>query len=156
MQGKVLLVGSATKAVYVGIDVCKDWLDVYVDPLGDRWRIANTPQGLRGLRRRLAGLPVALIVLEATGKFHRQVHRGLHAAGFAVGVINPLRARLFAEAAGPCWSRTMPQASPASPIGRAICWASSILAGACAGAASDTACSCRYCISDISHLWYKT
>ena len=38
--------------------------------------------------------------MEATGKFHRQAHRTLHAAGFAVAVVNPLRARLFAEAAG--------------------------------------------------------
>ena len=38
--------------------------------------------------------------MEATGKFHRQAHRTLHAAGLAVAVVNPLRARLFAEAVG--------------------------------------------------------
>ena len=38
--------------------------------------------------------------MEATGKLHRGVHRALHEAGFAVAVVNPLRARLFAESAG--------------------------------------------------------
>jgi hypothetical protein len=39
-------------------------------------------------------------VIEATGKWHRQVHRSLHAAGWRAAVVNPLRARLFAEAIG--------------------------------------------------------
>ena len=43
---------------------------------------------------------MARIVLEATGKYHRQAHRNLHAAGFAVAVLNPLRGRLFAQASG--------------------------------------------------------
>ncbi len=38
--------------------------------------------------------------MEATGKFHRAAHRSLHADGFAVAVVNPLRSRLFAEALG--------------------------------------------------------
>jgi transposase len=38
--------------------------------------------------------------MEATAKFHRQAHRTLHAAGLAVAIVNPLRARLFAEAVG--------------------------------------------------------
>ena len=38
--------------------------------------------------------------MEATGKYHRMAHRMLSAAGLAVAVVNPLRARLFAEATG--------------------------------------------------------
>ena len=38
--------------------------------------------------------------MEATAKFHRLAHRTLHAQGFAVAVVNPLRARLFAQAVG--------------------------------------------------------
>ncbi|MGB7044540.1 MAG: hypothetical protein WBD65_06385 [Methylocella sp.] len=45
-------------------------------------------------------MPDALIVMEATAKYHRQPHRTLHAAGYAVAIVNPLRARLFAEAFG--------------------------------------------------------
>jgi len=43
---------------------------------------------------------VRLIAIEATGKWHRQVHRSFHASGFRVAIVNPLRARLFAEAIG--------------------------------------------------------
>ena len=100
MQGKVLPNRSATMEVYVGIDVCKDRLDIYLHPLGQSLRVANAKVGLRALKRQLAPVTVVRIVMEATGKYHRQAFRTLSAAGFAVCVINPLRARLFAEARG--------------------------------------------------------
>jgi transposase len=100
MQGQKSPERSANTEVYVGIDVCKAWLDVHLHPLGQKFRTANTPEGLKLLKRRIAEIPVALVVMEATAKFHRQAHRTLHAAGFAVAIVNPLRARLFAQAAG--------------------------------------------------------
>jgi hypothetical protein len=99
MQGKVKPTNNAP-AVYAGIDVSKDWLDVYVHPAGMSWRVANTLDGLRQLRRRLAGVELAQVVLEATGKYHRPAHRTLSGWGYRVAVVNPLRARLFAEACG--------------------------------------------------------
>jgi transposase len=100
MQGKVSLERSAQIRVYVGIDVCKAWLDVYVHPIGQWFRVPNTREGLRQLKRVLARYEVVRIVMEATGKFHREAHRNLYASGFVVAVVNPLRARLFAEATG--------------------------------------------------------
>lgn len=101
MQGKVKLENSAEAAVYAGIDVSKDWLDVYLHPAGTGRRFANSREGLVRLKRMLAehGM-VELVVLEATGKYHRLAHRTLAAGGHAVAVVNPLRARLFAEAMG--------------------------------------------------------
>ena len=100
MQGKVSPERSAMHRVYVGIDVCKEWLDVHIHPDGHSLRVANDASGLRRLKRELARRDVALVALEATGKYHRLAQRHLHAAGLAVAVTNPLRARLFAEAAG--------------------------------------------------------
>jgi transposase len=100
MQGKVSLEQSAATRVYVGIDVCKAWLDVHVHPIGQAFRVSNTRQGLAELKRHLAGRDIALIAMEATAKFHREAHRNLHASGFAVAIVNPLRSRLFAEATG--------------------------------------------------------
>lgn len=100
MQGKKLPEPSAKAKVYLGIDVCKAWLDVYVHPLGQRLRVANSREGLKQLRRELAGCGAVLAVIEATGKYHRLTHRTLHAWGLAVAVVNPLRSRLFAEASG--------------------------------------------------------
>jgi transposase len=52
------------------------------------------------LKRSLKAHEVALVAMEATGKFHRPAHRSLHAGGCRVAVVNPLRSRLFAEAVG--------------------------------------------------------
>lgn len=99
MQGKDLPECDAGR-VYAGVDVCKDRLDVHLHPLGRQLSVANDRAGLRRLKRVLAGHAVALVVMEATGKYHRLAHRSLGQSGFAVSVVNPLRARLFAEAAG--------------------------------------------------------
>lgn len=98
MQGKVR--ADAMAAVYVGIDVCKERLDVYLHPLGERLTVANDAGGWRRLRRRLGEVALALVVIEATSKYHRGVHRWLDASAIPVAVVNPLRARLFAEAVG--------------------------------------------------------
>ena len=98
MQGKVHV--DAMAAVYVGIDVCKERLDVYLHPAGERFAVANDAGGWRSVRRRLAALPVAMAVLEATSKYPRAVHRRLAAVQVPVAVVQPLRARLFAQACG--------------------------------------------------------
>ena len=100
MQGKVTSEAGAESAVYVGIDTCKAWLDVYLHPIGRSLRVANTENGLRELKRALTGLPIALVVIEATGKLHWLAHRALSAAGFPVAVVNPYRSRKLADALG--------------------------------------------------------
>jgi transposase len=100
MQGKVTSEAGAETAVYAGIDVCKAWLDVYLHPIGRRFRVANGKEGCKQLRLELSGFPVALIVVEATGKLHRLCHRMLSAAGFAVAIVNPYRSRKLADAFG--------------------------------------------------------
>lgn len=100
MQGKVLLEARSAQPVYVGIDVCKDHLDAFLHPIGHHCRLANNRDGLKALKRLLAGHQVSLIVMEATAKYHRLAHRSLSQSGFAVAVVNPLRSRLFAEASG--------------------------------------------------------
>jgi transposase len=99
MQGKITSV-RAGDAVYVGIDVCKAWLDVYVHPTGKTFRVANSKEGIQRLPKELAGVKVALAVVEATGKLHRLVHRMLSQAGYAVAAVNPSRPREFAKAIG--------------------------------------------------------
>ena len=100
MQGKFQFEARSAQPVYVGIDVCKDHLDVYLHPRTDRWRVTNDRDGIRQLKRRLSGHQVALVVMEATAKYHRLAHRSLCQSGLAVAVVNPLRSRLFAEASG--------------------------------------------------------
>jgi transposase len=100
MQGKVLPEPNTMPAVYAGIDVCKEWLDADVPAHATKFRVNNDRFGRRRLNRELAKLAVTRVVMEATGKYHRAAQRSLHAAGFAVAVVDPLRARLFAKACG--------------------------------------------------------
>ncbi len=100
MQGKVLPEARSASPVYVGIDVCKDHLDIYLHPLSQSVRFTNCKNGIRRLKRQLAEHVVNLVVMEATGKHHRLAHRSLSQSGIAVAVVNPLRSRLFAEAIG--------------------------------------------------------
>ena len=100
MQGKESPVKGAEIEVYAGIDVCKAWLDVHIHPAGQDFRVANTGKGFKQLGKQLAAAKVTSVVMEATGKYHRDAHKALFAKGFAVAVVNPLRARLFAEADG--------------------------------------------------------
>ena len=100
MQGKVLPEPNTMAPVYAGIDVCKEWLDVDVPARAARLRVSNDRYGRRRLNRELAKFAVRQVVMEATGKYHRAAQRSLHAAGFAVALVDPLRARLFAKACG--------------------------------------------------------
>jgi transposase len=101
MQGKRKPTATeAEQPVYVGIDVCKDWLDVYLHPTGEALRVANCETGLRILKRHLHAMAVAGVVLEATGKLHRLAYRSLAASGFPVAAVNPYRSRTFAAAMG--------------------------------------------------------
>jgi transposase len=84
----------------VGIDVGKSWLDAHVLPAGESLRVANTREGIGKLNRWLRRFQVALVAVEATGKWHRMLHRGLHAAGLHVAVVDPFRVRMFARAHG--------------------------------------------------------
>ena len=83
------------------MDVSKARLDVAVRPTGERYWVANDPEGIDTLIVRLeeAG-PPKLVVLEATGGFERPAAMALAASGIPVAVINPRKARDFAKARG--------------------------------------------------------
>jgi transposase len=84
----------------VGIDVSKDWLDVHALPVGEALRLPNTSEGIRHLKRWLARFDLALIAVEATGKWHRPLRRSLDAAAMPSAVVDPFRLRMFAKAQG--------------------------------------------------------
>ena len=61
---------------------------------------ANTGAGVRELIGRLGGFEVRRVALEATGRMHLAVFAALAERGIAVVVLNPYRARKFADALG--------------------------------------------------------
>lgn len=86
--------------VWVGIDVSKGTLAVWIRPAGVSFCVANTPAGHQELRQRLAAMTVLRVLLEATGGYEGAVLRTLADAGLTVVRINPHRARAFATAMG--------------------------------------------------------
>jgi transposase len=83
-----------------GIDVSKRRLDVRLLPGRKAFCVANDPEGIDELVRRLEEARPELVVLEATGRYERPVAAAIAALGIAVAVINPRQARDFAKATG--------------------------------------------------------
>jgi transposase len=99
MQGKEASEQESTKCT-AGIDVSKDWLDAHVMPADESLRVDNTSEGIRKLKRWLVLHEPELVAVEATGKWHRELCRSLHASAIAVAVSDPYRVRMFAKAQG--------------------------------------------------------
>jgi transposase len=100
MQGKEASEQETKTKSNVGIDISKCWLDVHILPAGERLRVVNSEAGVRQLKRWLLRHNPALVVIEATGKWHRLVHRSLVASAIAVALVDPFRGRMFAKAQG--------------------------------------------------------
>jgi transposase len=91
--------------MFVGIDVSKDRLDVFVrghESLESHFQVSRELPGLDSLVERLRALEpgVELAVLEATGGLERDVAAVLAAARIPVVVVNPRFVRDFARSLG--------------------------------------------------------
>lgn len=84
----------------IGIDVSKLWLDAHRLSTGDAIRFANDLKGHAALVRWIGEGPVARVVFEPTGRYHREMERALAARGLPLVKVNPRHARRFAEALG--------------------------------------------------------
>ena len=85
---------------YVGIDVSKDRLDVYVQPTGQAFAVTRDGEGLAALVERLKPLAPRLVAVEATGGFETIVAAAIGGAGLPLAVVNPGQVRHYAQALG--------------------------------------------------------
>lgn len=90
---------TPSSAVCIGIDVAKERLEVAFGPTEVR-SYDNTPAGIAQIAQRLKGLPVDLIVLEATGCYSRAAADALAVAGYSVAVVQPGRIKHYAKSQG--------------------------------------------------------
>jgi transposase len=90
-----------SEAVFVGIDVSKDTLQIAVVPSGDQWTTSmHAPGALDQLVTRLLAVQPTTIVIEATGGYERALVAACAAAHVPVAVVNPRQVRAFAVALG--------------------------------------------------------
>jgi transposase len=87
-------------AIYVGIDVSKDHLDVHVRPSGEVFVVSRDGKGLEELVERLHAAAPTLIAIEATGGFETIAAAAIAGANLPLVVVNPAQVRHFAQALG--------------------------------------------------------
>lgn len=88
---------------FVGIDVAKAALDVWIEPQRRHARFTNDAPGWAALGAALAELGPAgatVVACEASGGYERGLRQALLAAGFDLRRLNPLRVRLYARSLG--------------------------------------------------------
>lgn len=86
-----------TEAVWVGVDVSKDHVEVAALPSGQRWRVSRDDAGLSAVAAALVPLRPAGVVVEATGGYEVAVVTALALAPLPVAVVNPRQVRDFAK-----------------------------------------------------------
>ena len=88
------------EAVFVGIDIAKDHLDVFVLPKKVSWTCNNDADGVTYLIEQLNKEAPSIIVMEATGGYEIILAAQLGSAGLPVAVVNPRQVRDFAKGIG--------------------------------------------------------
>jgi transposase len=83
---------------FVGIDVAKAALEVFIGSAATAFSVANDEGGIRELLRQLK--PADFVILETTCGLEVPVASALAAAGLAVAIVNPRQVRDFARATG--------------------------------------------------------
>lgn len=89
---------SKQEKVYIGIDVSKSVLDIYILPIGKYMQFKNEPSEIKKLIKKLALFSEALIVMESTGGYEKTLAYACCKAGLNVSIVNPRQIRDFAKA----------------------------------------------------------
>ncbi len=87
-------------SLFVGIDVGKSSLDVFLAPLDYHFTIANTRDAIGKLIGVLKQHPIERIVVEATGRHEHELVFACDQARLPIVVVNPMQIRRYAQALG--------------------------------------------------------
>lgn len=109
-----------SEELFVGVDVAKDHLDIYVRPLAERFTVENEAAGHAELVARLKGRKIARIILEATGGYEAPAALALREAGLPACVVNPRQARDFKKSTGKLAKTDAVDAEALAHFGQAI------------------------------------
>lgn len=102
---------------FVGVDVAKDWIDVFHLGSSKHERIAATNRALARFAKTARG---CLVVCEASGGYERPLTGALAKAGVGCARVNPRQAREFARATGKLAKTDRVDAQVLARMGRAL------------------------------------
>lgn len=91
---------EATKGVNIGADIGKTFLDILIHERDRYWQIENTKAAIHKWIKEVRRFKIQRVVIEATGRYERLFYELLVEAGIPVVIVNPLRVRRYAGAAG--------------------------------------------------------
>lgn len=91
---------EATKGVNIGADIGKTFLDILIHERDRYWQIENTKAAIHKWIKEIRRFKIQRVVIEATGRYERLFYELLVEAGIPVVIVNPLRVRRYAGAAG--------------------------------------------------------
>jgi transposase len=86
--------------VFIGVDVCKDFLDAHARPSGVQKRFDNTPAGSEQLVAWVRPFAPERVVFESTGHYQKAAVGALLAADLPAVVVNARQVRDFAKGTG--------------------------------------------------------
>jgi len=98
--GRQSIMNTNPSELFIGIDICKEQLDIADTTPSATWSVANDEAGIASLVDRLRPLKPKLIVMEATGGLETLLYSALTTANLPAVVVNPRQARDFAKALG--------------------------------------------------------
>jgi transposase len=102
MQGRDTRI-MALPLIFVGIDVSKAWLDVWLSSLKRFDRVSNDAAGWSSLIEQVKSLGCEagiVVAFEASGGYEGGLRRALLEAGLETRRLNPARVRLYAKSLG--------------------------------------------------------
>jgi transposase len=87
----------ATREIFVGIDVAKDWLDLFAWPDGDGKRFENSEDGVCQIVDHVTRIGAVLVAFEHTGRYGRRLMSALERSTIPSAVIDGRQIRSFAN-----------------------------------------------------------
>jgi len=91
---------TESSELFIGVDICKDRLDIANDSKSEVWSELNNDDGVSLLVEKLTSLKPRLVVMEATGGLETLLYSSLVSADLPAVVVNPRQVRDFAKALG--------------------------------------------------------
>lgn len=96
---------SNISKVYIGVDISKNKLDIYINPIGKFFTIENSKTAIGKLVKEFATYEIEQIACEATGGYEKILAQLLKKSGYNLWIIDPRRIKGFIIASG-CKSKT--------------------------------------------------
>lgn len=86
--------------IFVGVDVSKDHLDIYILHIDKILRMNNTATGFKKLIQELSVYEIECVAFESTGGYERKMEQALQKAGYKTWMLDPARVKAFIRSEG--------------------------------------------------------